>query len=115
MDIQTIVAIIIYIVIAILGVIYSIVCTIKGVKRQKDFTALDDDVELKIVSLDAIVAAEQFYAPFKKMGMTETGPMKKQQVMQTIQTYALTHNMTYDENEMSAYVEKILGITKVVN
>lgn len=115
MDIQTIVATIVPSVVAILGVIYSIVCTIKGVKRQRDFTVLDDDVELKIVALDAIVAAEQFYAPFKKVGMTETGVMKKQQVMQTIQTYALTHNMTYDESEMGAYVEKIIGITKVVN
>ena len=115
MDIQTIVATIVPSVVAILGVIYSIVCTIKGVKRQRDFTALDDDVELKIVALDAIVAAEQFYASFKKVGMTETGAMKKQQVMQTIQTYALTHGMTYNEAEMGAYVEKIIGITKVVN
>lgn len=115
MDIQTIIATITPSVIAILGIIYSIICTVKGVKQKKDFTALDDNVELKVVALDAIVAAEQFYASFKKVGMSETGAMKKQQVMQTIQTYALTHGMIYNEAEMSAYVETIIEITKRVN
>lgn len=111
---------IIYAVMVLISVALSIVVTIRSFRSKKKNGKSNqlDDTNFFISMLDKMVdylsTAEKVYAAFKDK-TKDYGEMKLNDVLSKIQNDYISSGRTFNKTEWTNIIDKVIGMTKVVN